>query len=423
MTDDLRVSTLSNGMTVVTETYPLLETASVGVWVPIGSRHEQAHENGISHFLEHMAFRGTQRRTSQQIAQEIETVGGYLNAYTSKEATAYYARVLADDVPLALDLLGDILQNSTFDAASFDKERTVILQEIARIQDNPDDLIYESLQQVAYPHQSMGRPISGTASVVSTLTPGSVRGYMDRHYGASSMVLAASGKIDHDQIVAQGERILGSFRRDSDTSADKTRYEGGVIRTAKKLGQSHVMIGFEGPHLTHDDYYAAVILSSILGGGMSSRLYQEIREKRGLAYAVNSFFSAQRDTGMLSFYGGTADEDLASLLPIMAEQMMKVAVHVADDELTRAKNQCKAALFMGLESAPARCRQLAQQMIIHGAPMSSATIIDRINHVSTTDIMDLSRKMTTGRPTIAVLGDVSTLDAYSDRDLEKMFMG
>lgn len=420
MTQNVRRTALSNGLTVITEDFKDLETASIGVWVPIGSRHENLMENGISHVLEHMAFRGTATRTSRQIAEQIENVGGYLNAYTSKEATAYYARTLSGDVPLALDLIGDILKNSTFDAIEFEKERTVILQEIAKTQDSPDDLLYEIFLQTAYPNQPMGRPIAGTAAIVERLTPESVKDYMNRHYGASSMILAASGRVDHDAIVAQARLVLGDLPSDSIVTSDPSRYGGGVVRLSKPLGQAHLMVGFEGPSLTHDDYYVASLLSTLLGGGMSSRLYQEIREKRGLAYSVNAFFMAQRDTGMMFIYVGAGEKDLPQLLPLIADELIALTCDIGDDEIRRAKNQLKSALFMGLESAPARCRQLASQMMVHGAPILTGTITDRINAISGDDIQNLCRQMMAGRPTIAALGAIQTLNPNDDA-LEALF--
>ncbi|HXA72502.1 MAG TPA: pitrilysin family protein, partial [Stellaceae bacterium] len=303
----VRVSRLANGMRVVTDSMDTVETASIGVWVGVGTRHEPAEINGVAHMLEHMAFKGTERRSSLAIAKEIEAVGGHVNAYTSREQTAYYAKVLAGDVPLALDILSDILQHSVFDAAELERERQVILQEIGQAEDTPDDIVFDYFQECAFPDQGMGRPVLGRAEIIRRLDRGTIADYMHRHYGAAGMVLAAAGKLDHDQVVSLAERLFTALPEVAVARAEAPRYKGGDLRKVRDLEQVHVVLGFPGLAFNDPDYHALSVLSAALGGGMSSRLFQEIREKRGLVYSIYSFIHAYSDSGLFGIYAGTGE--------------------------------------------------------------------------------------------------------------------
>ncbi|MBV9829819.1 MAG: insulinase family protein, partial [Alphaproteobacteria bacterium] len=306
-----QLATLSNGLRIVTDNIPTVDTVSLGLWVDVGTRHEAPEINGVAHFLEHMAFKGTERRTARDIAEEIEAVGGHLNAYTSRESTAYYAKVLKDDMPLALDILSDILLHSTFDPGELERERTVILQEIGQANDTPDDIIFDQFQERAFPDQAMGRPVLGAPEIIRRLKREAVIGYLRDHYGAARMVLSAAGNLDHERLVALAERLFAELPAERPLATEPARYGGGDAREERELEQLHLVIGFPGVPLGDPDYYAALVLSTAFGGGMSSRLFQEVREQRGLVYAIHSFAHSYRDSGLFGIYAGTGEEEAA----------------------------------------------------------------------------------------------------------------
>ncbi|MGM0586758.1 MAG: M16 family metallopeptidase, partial [Pseudomonadota bacterium] len=291
-----RIHTLPNGLRVVTERMPGLASASVGVWIGAGGRHERADETGVAHFLEHMAFKGTESRSAYDIAVAIENVGGYLNAYTSRDATAYFARVLGEDAPLALDLLADILVNPVFAESDIELERGVILQEIGQALDTPDDIIFDWLQEVSYPRQPFGRPILGEPENVKAITADHLRAFTARAYAPERMVIAAAGDVDHDAFVKQAERLFGHLPRRAPAQAEPARFEGGERRAEKPLEQAHFALALEAPGYHASDLYAGQVLATLLGGGMSSRLFQEARENRGLCYTIFAQASAHEDT-------------------------------------------------------------------------------------------------------------------------------
>lgn len=350
------MSTLSNGMRVVTDRIKGVESASLGIWVGVGARHEHEDVNGVAHMLEHMAFKGTKRRSARGIAEEIEAVGGSLNAYTSRENTAYFARVLKGDVPLAIDILADILQHSTFDSDELSRERAVVIQEIGQSFDTPDDLVFDHFQEVAYPDQPLGRSILGSAERIGGMSRDTIAGYMNRTYTAPGMVLAAAGNVDHDDIVAQAETLFNALGRGNGPPAAPARYRGGERIEHRDLEQIHLVLGFDGVSYNDPDYYAVSLLSYLLGGGMSSRLFQEIREKRGLVYSIYGFTSSYVDGGSFGVYAGTGEQEAAELIPVLCDEINKVTVSVGGEELARTKAQIKAGILMSLESTSARSR-------------------------------------------------------------------
>src|SRR5882672_11772598 len=319
-----QLSTLTNGLRVATDRVDTVDTVSLGIWIDVGTRHEPAAINGVAHLLEHMAFKGTERRSALAIAEEIEAVGGHLNAYTSRESTAYYAKVLKEDVLLALDILSDILQHSIFDPDELERERAVILQEIGQANDTPDDIIFDYFQECAYPDQAMGRPVLGRPEIIRRLGRDAVLGYLRDHYRARRMVLAAAGHLDHERIVDLAEELLGGMPADRSTTTEPARYIGGDRREHRDLEQLHLVMGFPGPALDHPDYYAAAVLSTAFGGGMSSRLFQEVREKRGLVYTIHSFAHGYRDGGLFGIYAGTGEEEAGELVPVLCEETMRL---------------------------------------------------------------------------------------------------
>jgi predicted Zn-dependent peptidase len=406
------LATLSNGLRIVTDRIETVDTVSLGLWVDVGTRHEAPEINGVAHFLEHMAFKGTERRSARAIAEEIEAVGGHLNAYTSRESTAYYAKVLKEDVPLALDILADILQHSAFDAEELERERTVILQEIGQANDTPDDIIFDYFQERAYPNQAMGRPVLGSPEIIRGLRREAVVTYLRDHYSAEKMVVAAAGNVEHERLVDLAATLLSELPAQRPVTTEPARYAGGERREERDLEQLHLVLGFPGVVLGDPDYYAASVLSTAFGGGMSSRLFQEIREKRGLVYAIHSFAHSYRDGGLFGIYAGTGEAEAAELVPALCEEAARLEDGFTTVELNRAKAQMKAGLLMSLESTSARCEQLAQHLLIHGTPFDPPEIVRRIEEVDDAAIRRLVARWHSAPPTLAAVGPLSSLEEF-----------
>jgi len=406
------VTRLPSGLTVVTDEMPHLETASLGVWVGSGSRDEEADEHGISHLLEHMAFKGTSRRSARQIVEEIEAVGGDLNAATSVETTAYYARVLRSDVPLALDVLSDILTDPTFDPDELTREQNVIVQEIGACEDTPDDLVFEYLQEIAFPGQSVGRSILGTPATVRAFNPGKLRTYLARNYRGPDMVVAATGAVDHAAVVAEVERRFGSFNGSAAPVPQQARFGGGAHIEARDLEQVHIALALEGVPQNNPSLHSLQVYSNILGGGMSSRLFQEIREVRGLCYSIYSFHAPYFDTGMFGLYAGTDASDVRELMQVVIDEIEATAETLSEVEVARAKAQMKTGLLMALESSGARAEQLARQMLIYGRPMPLEEIVAKIDAVTVDSARAAGRElMRRSRPALSVLGRGNGLES------------
>ena len=403
---------LANGLTVVTDRMETVETVSMGAWVDVGTRDERPDVNGVSHLLEHMAFKGTERRDAYAIAAEIEAVGGHLNAYTSREHTAYYAKVLKDNLPLAVDLISDILQHSVMDSEELAREQAVILQEIHQAHDTPDDIVFDHFQEAAFPDQAMGRPVLGRPEVVKNMSAESIRAYMDRHYSAERMVVAAAGNLDHDVFTRLVEETFTALPEFEASTREPGRYCGGDYREERDLEQVHVVFGAKGIAFDDQGFYAASVLSTILGGGMSSRLFQEIREKRGLAYAIYSFLSCYKDCGIFGVYAGTGAEEAHGLLSLVLDEIEKVQDDITEEELDRARAQLKASILMSLESTSARCEQLARQMMVFGRPIPTDEIVQHIDAADRASVTDVARRVFAGRPSIAAIGPVDGLCDY-----------
>ncbi|MFN3401518.1 MAG: M16 family metallopeptidase [Ferrovibrio sp.] len=409
----VRIGTLSNGLRVVSETMPLVKTVSVGVWVDAGARDETPEINGVAHMLEHMAFKGTERRSARAIAEEIEAVGGHLNAFTSREQTAYYARVMAEDTGLALDILSDILLHSVFDAEEMERERGVIIQEIGQSEDTPDDIIFDHLQETAFPSSSLGRSILGTVERVSGMQRKDLQGFLDRFYHGPSLVLVAAGAVDHDRLMAEAERLFGGFARQPRPAHQTARYSGGEKREVRDLEQAHVAIALPGIAFDDPDYYAMKVYATVLGGGMSSRLFQEVREKRGLAYSVYAYPASYRDGGLMTIYAGTGGEKLPELMPVLADELGKLCGHVDEDELQRARAQLKVGLVMSLESSGARIEQLGSQMLLFGRPLNIDDVLASVDRVDAAAVRKVAeRVMREAPPAVAALGPVKQLESY-----------
>jgi predicted Zn-dependent peptidase len=405
------VTTLKSGINVVTDTMPHLETASLGVWVKSGSRDERRDENGISHFLEHMAFKGTRRRSARQIAEEIEAVGGDLNAATSAENTAYYARVLKADVPLALDVLADILSEPAFAPDELTREQSVIVQEIGAVADTPDDLIFEHLQVIAFPDQPLGRSILGTAKTVRSFDEAKLRDYLAKHYRAPDIIVAAAGAIDHAAVVADVEKRFASFNGPAGPAPEPARYGGGAHVEKRELEQVHIALALPGLAQTDPGLYSLQMFSNVLGGGMSSRLFQEAREKRGLCYSIYSFHSPYSDVGMFGLYAGTDAADTSELMRLIVDEIANATETITEAEIARAKAQMKAGLLMALESSGERIGQLARHMIAWGRPIPLAELVAKVEAVTVESARAAGRALIRrGKPAIAVLGLGSGLE-------------
>lgn len=402
----VNVTRLNNGLSIATDRIEGVESAALGVWVGSGARSEEAETNGVAHLLEHMAFKGTKRRSAADIASEIEAVGGHLNAYTSREVTAYYARVLKEDAPLALDILADILRNSTFEADELDRERTVILQEIGQAADIPEDVAHDAFQAAAYPDQPVGRPILGAPEIIRTFPREGIQDYMSARYKPKDMVICASGRIEHDKFVDLATSLFGDAEPGEAPEFPAADYKGGEARIVKDSEQAHILMGLPGTTLTSPDYYAGHIFSTLYGGGMSSRLFQEVREKRGLCYSIYSFMSSMTDDGMIGIYAGSDGEQAGQILEVAIDEMKSVADKVGADELARAKAQLRASLLMSRESTAMRAEQLAQQILIHGRPLSAEEVRERVDAVDAAAVSAFAAKALAGAPTLAMVGPV-----------------
>lgn len=408
---------LPSGLTVVTENMPHLESVALGVWVKSGSRNEMADEHGIAHLLEHMAFKGTARRSARQIAEEIENVGGEVNAATSTETTSYYARVLRDDTALGLDILADILTESSFDEDELTREKHVILQEIGAASDTPDDVVFDRFAETAYRNQTIGRPILGTPDTVNSFTPAQIRAYLARNYTTDRMFVVAAGAVDHEAIVRQAEeRFAAVPQRPLLTPvSEAASYTGGEFRETRDLMDAQILLGFEGRAYHVRDFYASQVLANILGGGMSSRLFQEVREIRGLCYSVYAFHWGFSDTGVFGIHAATGAEDMSELVPVIVDELRKAADRIGQDEIDRARAQIRAQLMMGQESPAARAGQIARQMMLYGRPISNDELMERLSGITTERLKDLAgRLFFDTQPTLSAIGPLERLAPLSD---------
>ncbi|MCK5041446.1 MAG: insulinase family protein [Sphingomonadales bacterium] len=399
-----QTTVLSNGVRVVYDHMPHLETVSVGLWVDVGARHETLAENGISHLLEHMAFKGTKRRTAKDIAEEIESVGGHLNAYTSRDNTSYYARVLKDDLPLGIDILSDIVRNSVFDENELLKEKEVIVQEIGQAEDTPDDVVFERFQETAFPNQPIGRSILGTVDRVRSFCVDDLNSFQAHHYGSQAIVVAVAGNFEERALIAMLEDALGGLKTSNLKSVEPARYVGGFHATEKNLEQSHITLGFPSLSFNDPNYYALQVYSTILGGGMSSRLFQEVRENRGLAYSIYSFVAPHSDTGIFGIYAGTGPDQSKLLFPVVADEMKKMTHLVTEKEVERAKTQLKAGLLMSLESTSSRIEQMGRQMLIYNRPLEVGEMIKRVEAIDKTSVENVAVQTLEGAKTVAMVG-------------------
>ncbi len=409
----VQVSELAGGLRVVTHRMEMVQTVSLGVWVHVGTRFEAAEANGVSHLLEHMAFKGTVRRDARAIAEEIEAVGGDLNAATGVDSTAYYARVLPEDFPLALDILSDILLAPRFEAQELERERGVILQEIAASLDSPEDTVFDLAQEAAYPDQPLGRPILGTMQSIGAFAREDLTRYLGAHYHAPNMVLAAAGAIDHAELVKAAESCLAGLDANPAPAPTNARYGGGIRNSDRYFEQTHLVLGFEAPPLHDPQYFQMQMLAGALGGGMSSRLFQEVREKRGLCYSVYSFAHSLADTGTFTVYAATGPELSDELFAVIRDEIRRAADDgFHPDELARVKAQAKMSLFASLESSAARAEQLARQILLFGRPLSMEELLGKVEAVTEDDLRHQANRLLASPLTLATVGPIANRSRF-----------
>ncbi|AEI88931.1 M16 family metallopeptidase [Candidatus Midichloria mitochondrii] len=403
-------------LNIVTDYMRSAETVSIKVMVKAGSRYENETNNGISHFLEHMAFKGTKTRTATQIAEEFDMIGGNFNAYTSREKTVYYAQVLKWDLALAVDVLADIVQNSIFEPEEIQKRKKVVLEELAQVKDTPDDHIFDLFQEKLFPNQALGRPIIGTEKFINSVMRQDLIDYIDQNYSRDNIVISCAGNFDDKEFYNLIKEKFAFLPQSRKPSFEHATYVGGEVRVEKDLEQVHLTIGFPGLSYLDQKFYEQQVLAVVLGGGMSSRLFQEIREKRGLAYHISTFSMSYADLGVFAVYSATNPDSVNELIEATAEQIKLATDSITEEELKRAKAQVKASLLMSQESSASRAERIAWHYAVYGRIIPLEEIIERIEAISIEDIKSTLLKILLNEklPTVAAIGRLKKLMPYED---------
>jgi predicted Zn-dependent peptidase len=412
----IKQTVLDNGLTIISERMDHVRSASVGIWVRSGSRHEEAALNGISHFIEHTLFKGTRNRTSREIAVESDAIGGHVDAFTSREVAAYYVKVLDEHLARAFDLLADLVTGPSFADEELDRERNVVMEEIKMVGDTPDDLVHEVFVANFWPDHPLGRSILGTNDTLATFNHDRVVDYFSNVYTPRNLVVAGAGNLDHEKFVDMVGGYLSSLKdKPANLSAWAPAPASRRIVLDKDLEQAHLVLGTRCPSMTSPDRYSVHVLNVILGGGMSSRLFQTIREEHGLAYAVYSGVNAYTDAGYLSVYAATSPDQLSDVIRLSVEEFHKLKIEpVSDAELQRAKDQLKVSLMLSLESTSARMSNLARQEIFFGRQFTLDEILERINRVSTSDVQRVAGEIFgSDELAITAVGQLGSLDLDS----------
>jgi len=409
----VQITTLDNGLRIVTDYDNTVESVALGIWVGAGTRNESPEQKGISHLLEHMAFKGTKTRTAYQIAEEMDNIGGQLNAYTTREHTAYYAKVLKEDTETAMDILSDILINPIIIEEEFDREQKVVVQEILQSHDTPDEIVFDYFQETAFPEQPMGWPVLGTVNAVKALKPENLHEYMKKNYLGAQTVVSASGNINHDKFINFVNKSLSSMNSGCVPDSFKPEFFEGSKFVEKPIEQTHIVLGFEGLSLHHDEYFALCALSVILGEGLSSRLFQEVREKRGLAYSVFSSVNSYSDSGLFTLYAGSTFDQVRELIEVMLGEILKIREGVLQDEVERAKIQLRSGLLMGLESTDSRCFQRARQVLIYGKPLDHYLLLDNIASLDVQKISSVAKNILNNRIVLSKVGQNTGMNEYN----------
>jgi predicted Zn-dependent peptidase len=411
-TSPLEKTVLNNGLTIITEQMNHVRSASVGIWVRSGSRHEAEPLNGISHFIEHTLFKGTRNRTSREIAVESDAIGGHVDAFTSREVAAYYVKVLDEHLPRAFDLIADLVTAPLFDNTELDRERNVVMEEIKMVEDTPDDLVHEVFVANFWPDHPLGRSILGTAKTLATFDHDRVASYFQNVYTPRNLVVAAAGNIEHTQFVEMVERYLsGLVDRPVDLTSSAPSHATSSVIISKDLEQAHLMMGTPSPSMMSEDRYAVHTLNVILGGGMSSRLFQTIREDHALAYAVFSGINAYTDAGYLSVYAATSPEQINDVIRLSIGEFDRLKGEtISDAELQRAKDQLKVSIMLGLESTSARMSNLARQEIFFGRQFTLDEILQRIDRVTASDVQRMAQEIFGDELAVTAIGQIESLD-------------
>ncbi len=414
-----RKTTLPNGLRVLTETMPAVRSASIGIWADVGSSLESREQRGISHVVEHMLFKGTHRRSAREIAETMDGVGGNLNAFTDKETTCYYAKVIDRHVPLALDVLSDMFLHSTFDPGELAKEQKVVLEEIKMYEDSPDELIHDLFLQTMWSNSNLGDPTIGFNDTVMAVTPDALRAHMKRHYAPDSVIVAAAGNVEHERSSSWSPSVSRAF------SGTSERFEPDAPATTpaslirhKDSEQAYVVLGSRGLSVRDDRRYALSVLDTVLGGGMSSRLFQEIREKRGLVYTVYSFQAAYREAGLFGVYAGTSAENVQPCIDVVAEQFSALRdVKIGEAELHLAKEHMKGNLTLSLEATSSRMIRLGRNEFALGRQVTPEEIEERIDAVTSDDITELAHELFAPEQLgLCILGPVDESSIEWNRD-------
>ncbi len=402
-------SKTSNGINVVTYSMEHVNSVTINVIVKVGSRYESEQESGISHFLEHMAFKGTSNRTATEIAIEFDTIGGHFNAYTSRENTVYYTKVLSQHTKQAMTILADILQNSVFSSDEITKEFNVISQEIAEVKDNPDDLVYEKFYKLAYPNQPLGRSILGTVENIAKFDKPAFTSYMSKHYTANNIVISIAGKINHDDAACLVEQLFSSFSESEKRSCMTAQYKGGIEIIEKDLEQTTIALGFEGVSYSNiETFYHAQILSIIFGGGLSSRLFQKIREELGLAYSIGSWLNSYSDSGIFSIHAATDHSNVESVLDNINNEIDKIRINISEEELIRAKSQIESNIYMAEERPEYKSEEIGKNFSIFGKYFTVKEVMKIINSTQNNDLVKSAEKIFSSQPTLSIIGSPSS---------------
>ncbi len=409
-----KITTLDNNLRIVTDFLPNVESVVLSLWVNVGSRFENDKNKGISHFLEHMAFKGTKTRTALDIAKAFDDIGGNCNAHTGRENTVYYAKVLKDDVKVAIDILTDIIINSTFPDDEIEREKGVVLQEICRTNDSPSDIISDKYMETAYSKQSFGHSILGSPETVKSFSRDDLFNYTEEYYYSDNMIFAVSGNISHDEIISLATPILAKIKSKKHEKMQESVYKGGEYLENRDLEQVNILVGFPSVSYYDDKYYAILVLDSILGSGMSSRLFQEVREKQGLAYDIGSHNSTYRDTGIFSIYAGTDSNNLPKLLSTITTELRKLMTDLKEEEITRARAKIKSGVLMSRESNYTRADILGHCYSYHNRYLSAEEILEKFFSVGAKEIRESLEFLLSQHEniTVAAIGKLDKLPSY-----------
>jgi predicted Zn-dependent peptidase len=408
---------LDNGLRLITETMPHVRSVTIGVWLMRGSRHESDERSGIAHFVEHMLFKGTDTRSAEDIAQAIDSIGGQLDAFTAKEYASYYIKVLDEHLPLAVDVLADIVLRPAFNADEIEREKKVILEEIKMVEDTPDDLVHEIFTQHFWEGHPLGRPILGSKETVEALNADILRTYFHGAYVASNMIVSAAGNLEHAKVRALIEAAFGQIPSTGETvNGGPPKVVPQVVTRTKELEQSHVCLGTDAYPQRHDDRYVSYIMNTVLGGSMSSRLFQNVREKRGLAYSVFSGLSAYRDAGNLTIYAGCGSDAVEEVVDLCVAEMRALKqAPIPESELRRAKDHLKGSLMLSLENTASRMSHLARQEIYFGRHFSLDETLSGVEGVSAQDVQRVAAELFSNGALAATVLGPSEPDLPADR--------